>query len=162
MHQRKMKCEKEPPDQPGVYALKHSAGEVKIAFVGHCANLRHRRAVWEYGFRTRERQPNYQMTVKMFPDIPGEQWEFVWFACDPAQHKATETVFRTALTNKGYQMVEKTTRNAVVLSHAGVTGKMTELCAHFGVPYNRAYYLWRKGEPLDKVFAKKEPANANG
>lgn len=147
-HPRKMTCPKEPPPLKGVYALLHVDGETKIAFVGHCKNLRHRRAVWEYNFRCREGNAAHIMPAKMFPEIGAEHWKFVFW-----EQNVTEDDVRRVLREKGYELIPKTSRTQVILTHQGVTGTLTALSQHFGVPYNRAYYLLRKGRPLDEVFS---------
>jgi len=146
-----------PPNLPtteGVYAivsLRTMSGEAdgsRIAYVGHCANLRHRAAIWEYRFRQRTKSKKNKLPAKGLPDWPSDQWAFM----DWPKGDIEET--RRILEKHGFRIVNSATRIRGDITWAGKTQSLADHARDLSMPYTLVYYRWSRGKPLDEVFRK--------
>lgn len=139
------------PAQPGVYALIGVHGAENYGYVGYCANLRHRAAVWDYNFSQRAKNPAHKMPVRNIPDfIPEDAWTFVaWESDKPVL--ADEV--REHLKARGVKLLNDKTRIHEMVNYNGKTATFAEHCRDHNINYSRAYARLKKGKPLEQVFA---------
>lgn len=139
------------PVKPGVYALVgHINGEAKIAYVGVCANLRHRAAVWDYNFSQRQTNPQHKMPVRNIPlEIPSDAWTYL------SWEEGTHTIdqIRASLQQLGIQLLNDKTRVHEMMNYNGKTATFAEHCRDHNINYSRAYARLKKGKSLEQVFA---------
>lgn len=136
------------PKTEGVYILLHESPKRKLAYVGNCANIRHRAAIWDYNFKKLAQDPEHRMPVKDWPkDIPASEWQF------GGMPGYDVTVIRNALTAQGYTMLNEKTRSRDVIEWQGKIATLAEHARDVGIPYTKAYYRWKAGKSLDEVFA---------
>ena len=138
-----MKKPAEIPTEAGTFALVHIP--TKKVYVGKCANLRHRAAIWDHNFR----KDMNKLPIKGLPTggVP-EDWEFMFWTMTPP--KTVQAIMAKA----GHILVNDTIRSRDILTYEGKTGTLADLARHFGIPYTMAYYRRVAGKPLDEVFAK--------
>jgi hypothetical protein len=144
------------PAQAGVYALigsRPQADQHTVGYVGVCANLRHRAAIWDYNFKQRATNPAHEMPVKNLPpEIPSESWTFLgWTDADSDE-------VRKALADKGVILLNDKTRVHELITYKGKTCTFAEHCRDHDIKYSRAYARLKKGKTLDEVFAAKPPS----
>jgi len=138
------------PKGPGVYML--LCPVLKIAYVGKCANVRHRAAIWKHHFKKLATDPNHPLPVRHWPrDKPeamnGDNWEF-------GHVKHSVEALRAAIVEGGYTLLNDETRVRADITYLGRTASLIVHCRELGVPYTRAYYRLKAGKPLPEVFAK--------
>lgn len=138
----------------GVYALvslrtmSGAADGSRVAYVGRCADLRHRCTFWEYRFRERAKSKQNKLPAKGLPDWPSENWAFLAY---PGGN--TEQV-RLMLQKAGFLIVNATTRVRGDITWKGKTASLAEHARDAGISYTMAYYRWSRNKPLEEVFAK--------
>lgn len=135
---------------PGVYILLHEGR--KLAYVGNCADIRHRSVIWEYHFRKLSMDAGHKMPVRGWPtDTPevrdSNQWQFGGM---PGYDAAT---MRTALANDGWTLINETTRSREAIDWNGKVASLAEHARDAKVPYTKAYYRFKAGKTLNEVFS---------
>lgn len=136
----------ELPVTSGVYVLASIKG--RVAYVGRCANLRHRAAVWASHFRKQAEDPRHAMPVMDLPYLPGDEWMFVAYP-----DRSIEEV-RAALAGQGYNMINRRTRVPVSITYAGRTLTLGEHAANVGLPYATCYKRWQRGKTPGEIFRR--------
>lgn len=146
-----------PPNLPtteGVYALvslrtvSGAADGSRVAYVGHCADLRHRATVWSYRFRQRAKNKKHRLPAKGLPDWPSDMWAFMgWAGGD------TEKI-RCELEAMGFRIVNSSTRIRGDITWGGFTCSLADHARRLHIPYTKTYYRWSRGKSLDEVFRK--------
>jgi len=149
---RKLMVAGEPPRLPGVYALVLVKEGRNTAYVGTCADIRHRRAIWEHAFRKCAASSSALMPVDNFPtDVPAEEWRFMFWP--HGESRVQEQDVRALLQEKGFTLIEKKRNAKQVFTYLGKTGSLAELAALYGVPYHRAHYRWKAGKTIEEILS---------
>lgn len=139
-----------PPEIPttaGVYVLATLKGGHR-AYVGRCANLRHRAAVWAYHFRKQAEDASHTMPAMGLPVLPSHEWLFVAYP-----GRTVEDV-RAALVAQNYTIINQRTRVPVSITYAGRTLTLGEHAANVGLPYTTCYKRWQRGKTPAEIFSK--------
>lgn len=137
------------PKTAGVYVLLHEGK--RVAYVGKCANIRHRAYVWEYNFRLLAMNPDHKMPIRDFPkDTLEHDWQF------GGVPGVEDKPLRQALAEQGYRILNDKTRIRDLIEYNGRSMTLSEHAKLAGVPYTKAYYRYRAGKPMEEVLRNEQ------
>lgn len=136
------------PAKPGVYALIGIEQGQRVAYVGVCANLRHRAAVWDYNFRKREANPEHITPVRNLPHIASDNWSYLFW---PKGSAPIEGI-RKLLRDRGFTLLNEETREYKLITFKGKEATFADHARAAGIAYSKAYARFKKGKALDEVF----------
>jgi len=136
------------PTSPGVYIVVHIL--TKVAYIGKCADLRHRAAIWTRHFKNKEKNPSYEIPISGLPVHPSSEWQFIGYPTSDLG------AIRAKLLGLGVTFVNKGSRTRDLITFRGKSASLAEHAKDAGIPYTMAYSRKQAGKSLDEIFYKGE------